>query len=239
MSYDVVLFDMDGVLVPNSPRWAFERAAAQALEASGVDAHVERDRDLLSGFPTKLGEAESYFADQYGVSLADVWRRRERFASANQLRLLRAGKKEPYEDIDVLPTLEADLAVVSNNQHATVESVVRLHNIEQYVEVWSGLEPGLRGVRRRKPAPWYLQTAHDSLEGDTALYVGDQASDVAAATHAGMDSALLTRTGDPAEVEPSPTYHLSSLAALPTLVDGREDISFDEFEGHFAVDRDD
>ena len=217
MSYDALIFDMDGVLVPNSPRWAFERAAAQALEASGVDAHTERDRELLSGFPTDLDDAERHFTEQHDVSLAELWYRRERFASANQLRLLRAGEKEPYEDVDVLPTLAADLAVVSNNQHATVESVVRLHDIEQHVEVWSGLEPGLQGMRRRKPAPWYLQAANDALEGDTALYIGDQPSDVAAASHAGMDSALLTRTGGPADVDPSPTHQITSLEALPAL----------------------
>ena len=233
MTYDTVIFDMDGVLVADSPRWVFDRAATRALVTSGVDEPTERDRGFLSGFPADLNTAEAHFADRYRLDLEELWRRRERFASVNQLRVLRTGEKDPFDDIGVLTELDADIAVVSNNQHATVESVVRQHDIERHVDAWFGLDPTLEGIRRRKPDPWYLEEAHDTIDGGTTLYVGDRESDVSAATRAGMDSALITRSGDPVDVDLEPTHHIASLIEIPALIDGRGTrVEYDRDESH-------
>jgi len=128
-------------------------------------------------------------------------------------------REELDADVKVLADLDVDLAVVSNNQHATVESVVRHYDIERHFDAWLGLPPTLQGVRRRKPAPWYLEVAHEAVNGGTSLYVGDRESDVQAATHAGMDSALISRTGNSSDSDVDPTHHITSLADLPALVE--------------------
>lgn len=239
MSYDTVIFDMDGVLVTNSPRWVFDRAASRALVSSGIDEPTERDQELLSGFPADLKAAETYFTDRHRVDFEDLWQRRERFASANQLRLIRSGEKDPYSDIGVLGDLDATFAVVSNNQHATVESVVRHHDIEQHVSAWFGLAPTLEGIRRRKPDPWYLEKAYATIGGRNALYVGDRQSDVRGAMRAGMDSALITRSGNPVDVEPEPTHHIESLVEIRDLIDGGGGSSEHDGGERLSVDKGD
>jgi len=219
VSYDTVIFDMDGVLVANSPRWVFERAATQALTTVGVSEPTDRDQGLLSGFPTDIDAAATHFRTRYGLDLGMLWSHRERFASANQHRAMLGGVKESFDDLGVLAELNVDLAVVSNNQHATVESVVRHYGIERHFDAWFGLEPTLQGVRRRKPAPWYLEIAHETVDGGTSLYVGDRESDVQAATRAGMDSALISRTGNSSDSDVDPTHHITSLADLPALAE--------------------
>ena len=219
MSYDTVIFDMDGVLVANSPRWVFEHAATQALATAGVNEPTDRDQGLLSGFPMDIDAAATYFRTRYGLDLGVLWSYRERFASANQHRAMLGGVKESFDDLGVLAELDVDLAVVSNNQHATVESVVRHYDIERHFDAWFGLPPTLQGVRRRKPAPWYLEVAHEAVNGGTSLYVGDKESDVQAATRAGMDSALISRTGNSPDSDVDPTHHITSLADLPALVE--------------------
>lgn len=219
MTYDTIIFDMDGVLVPNSPRWVFDQAATQALVESGVEEPTKRDLGFLKGFPTDLRTAEVHFTDNYGLDFETVWRRRERFASVNQLGLMRSEKKAPFTDIGVLAELDATLAIVSNNQHATVESVVRHSDLEQHVQAWFGLEPTLKGIRKRKPDPWYLEMAQAEIDGENTLYVGDKESDVVAATRAGMDSALISRSGNPINIGPKLTHNIESLTDIPTLAD--------------------
>lgn len=224
MTYDTIIFDMDGVLVENSPGWVFETAAAEAIRAHGVEP-TDQDVELLTGFPQNIPAAEDHFREQYGLELADLWRRRERLASINQLRAIRRGEKAVYDDVEVLEDLPTNLAVVSNNQHATVESVVRHFDIERHVDVWFGLEPSLAGIYRRKPDPYYLETAIDDIGGDRPLYIGDRLSDMRAAAYAGMDSALISRgasaVADESEhlPESTPTHEITSLGSLWALID--------------------
>lgn len=239
MSYDTVIFDMDGVLVANSPRWVFDHAARQALASIGIDEPTERDRELLNGFPTDIKASKTHFTDRHGLDFEDLWQRRERFASANQLRLIRSGEKDPYSDIGILNDLDATLAVVSNNQHATVESVVRHYSIEQHVSAWFGLDPTVEGIRKRKPDPWYLEKAYATIGGGDALYVGDRQSDVRAATRAGMDSALITRSGKLVDADPKPTHHIASLVEIRDLVDEPKESSEHDGDESLPVSEDD
>ncbi|MFB6218112.1 MAG: HAD family hydrolase [Halobacteriaceae archaeon] len=216
MSYDAVVFDMDGVLVENSPGWVFDRAARTALRAHGV--HTTPDAvGRLRDFPRDVPAAEAYFAEQHGVDFDALWGRRERAAAAAQRQAIRRGEKTAYADIGVLPALEADLAVVSNNQHATVETVLGRFGIADHVGAWFGLEPALTGVYRRKPDPLYLERAVDAVGGGTVLYVGDRPSDIAAARYAGVDSAFVDRTGDRGEMGPGSTHTIGTLTAVAGL----------------------
>jgi phosphoglycolate phosphatase-like HAD superfamily hydrolase len=107
---------------------------------------------------------------------------------------------------------------MSNNQHATVEYIVAEYGLETMFEAYYGRKPTLRGLKRRKPDPSYLETALNVLDVDSALYVGDSRVDIAAARAAGVDSAFINRPHRcDYRLDIQPTYQLDTLAAIHGL----------------------
>lgn len=217
-TYDAVVFDMDGVLLEGrgTAPWIYEAAAERALAALGVeyaDGHLE-----TLGRPSYTDAMVGPCRD-LGVDPERFWRAREREASTIERVRLREGARTPYGDLDALDALAGyDLGIVSNNRHETVSDVVDLFDLP--VDAYHGRDPTIEGYRRRKPDSHYLDETLDELGTSDAVYVGDRASDVEAATNAGIDAAFLRRAhDDPAAVDVEPRYACTGLTDLVERLD--------------------
>ncbi|MFB6089936.1 MAG: HAD family hydrolase [Halobellus sp.] len=216
MAYDAVVFDNDGVLVEPPGLDLLRSAAREAFAAVGVDdpddEHVEAISYGVS--PERL----SRVADAYDLEAEALWRARERTASEAQIRAMEGGETGRYPDVDVLSELAAPLGIVSTNQQATIDAILRHHEFEPLFRTAYGREPTIESLRRKKPEPHYLERALADLDAESALFVGDSESDVVAATRAGVDSAFLRRPHRAdAVLETEPTYELDSLRSLRDL----------------------
>ncbi|SNR55604.1 HAD family hydrolase [Halorubrum vacuolatum] len=214
--YDAVVFDNDGVLVGRTPFDTLREAAFEAFVRIGVDdpdiAHV--DEMAIGVDPATLRDV----SERYGFDPAEFWRIRDESASLAQMADVRRGRKTPYDDVGVLSALDADLGVVSSNQQATVEFVLEHFGLADRFDAAYGREPSIASLSRKKPSPYYLECALEDLDAGTALFVGDNESDVLAADNAGIDSAFIRRPHRRStELSCQPTYEIDDLHDLVSI----------------------
>lgn len=215
-----LLFDMDGVILTGraSDPVVHERALADTLTDYGLTVPEPR-RTALSGY-----EYTETFVDAcraVGVDPEPFYTAREIHSARRIVNRIEAGVRGLTPDADVLVGLadEYELALVSNNYHRVVKTVVDHHGLDVFA-VTRGREPGVTGFQRRKPDPYYLRETLDRLDADAGLYVGDRETDLLAAERAGLDGVFLRREHNTAEgLEPEPTAVLDSLAEVETLLD--------------------
>jgi len=214
VSYEAVVFDMDGVLLTGKGTESslYDRATEQVLAAYGID---DAPADLHSP-----GGIENFRRACAAVDLPaeEVWARRERAVSDLEHERIVAGDRTLFEDAGTLADLGVPRGVVSNNRQATVDFVVDRFDLP--VEAPYGRAPTLAGYRRRKPDAHYLHRALDDLgvAPERALYVGDRYSDVETAANAGTHAALLARDGDTGGDGPEPTHRVADLHDVVSLV---------------------
>lgn len=213
--YDAVVFDNDGVLTTPTDRDVLYEAIHEAfLDCGVVDPPSDHVETLLG--PTV--ESLRQVADYHDLEPAKLWATREEAAIEAQFAEMRAGRKRPYDDVDAIADLETPRAIVSNNQHRTIENVLSEFDFAGF-EVWYGREPTVEGVERKKPRPYYLEAAIDDLGASNPLYVGDSRVDVRAADAAGIDAAFLRRAHRrDYELPVEPDYEIESLTALDRIV---------------------
>ena len=158
-------------------------------------------------------------ANRYELTPSELWRRHETECTTRQLEAIQSGEKPLYDDVEILAGLSVPTAIVSNNQHATVEHIVSEFDLAATFEAYYGRKPTLQGLERRKPDPSYIKTALNELGVDSALYVGDSNVDIAAAHAAGIDSAFLNRPHRQSyDLDTQPTHRLASLGELSGLL---------------------
>jgi HAD superfamily hydrolase (TIGR01549 family) len=214
--YDAIVFDNDGVLTHPTDESALTAASRQAFAAFDIDPASSDVRSLVDDLSV---ETVRTLADQYELDPNEFWRRHETERTAVQLEAIRSDEKPLYDDVKAIVDLSVPMAIVSNNQHATVEHIVSEFGLDATFEAYYGREPTLQGLGRRKPDPSYLETALDELGVGSALYVGDSRVDIAAAHAAGVDSAFVNRPHRcDYRLEAQPTYRLDSLVELPGLL---------------------
>lgn len=220
--YDAVIFDNDGVIVELTDRTVFRRAIHETFAAVGVDDPEPSHIDALQFVNRdQVTETLEPVADDYDIDPEVLWATRDEFAATAQLRAVRNGAKAPYPDVDVLRGIDVPMGVVSNNQHATVDGVLRHHGLTDYFETWYGRDHSLDGLRNKKPSPHYLERAIDDLGVRNPLYVGDSRTDVVAAHRAGVDAAFLRRSHRREyELGLTPEYELKGLDEIPELLNG-------------------
>jgi HAD superfamily hydrolase (TIGR01549 family) len=216
--YDAVVVDSDGVLVGLSGSDLLSGAIERTYRSVGVDAPSEADRAALGLGTTP--ERVRAACERHGVDPETVWERRDRTISEMERAAIRRGEKRVFEDVEALSALDAPLGVASNNVHATVNCVLDRSGLAPRVGSVQARRPRLDSLARRKPDPHLLDRALADLGAETALFVGDSASDVTAAKRAGVDAALLARPGrtDAERDGVDPEHTIGSLAALPELV---------------------
>ncbi len=213
MTYDTVLFDNDGVLVGRTRYDVLEAAIEETFAQFGVTApeasHIE---DMTVGATPARVET---VCGTYGLDPDDFWRARDHTLSEAQQVEARAGRKTPYDDLAELVGLNAELGIVSSNQQATVDFLIEHFGVDDLFGTAYGREPTIESLSRRKPDPHYLDRALADLDADSALFIGDNESDITAAENAGIDSAFIRRPHRRDwDLEVWPTWDIDSLADL-------------------------
>ena len=213
MDYDAVVFDNDGVLVGRTRYDRLHEAAWNAFEEIGVtDPDPEHVEAMVVGVTP---EAVDEVCTTYDLDSAEFWATRDRTAAAIQREEVLEGRKRLYDDVGTLEDLEVPLGIVSSNQQETVDFVLEHFGVEDLFDAAYGREPTVESLRRKKPEPHYIERALADLEAETALFVGDNESDVRAAHNAGVDSAFVRRPHRvDHELSVDPTYDIGSLADL-------------------------
>ncbi|WP_128478118.1 HAD family hydrolase [Halorussus pelagicus] len=214
--YDAILFDNDGVLVEPPSDATLRRAAESAFRAVGVESPDEEHvADVLRGVtPESLHEV----CDTYGLDPDEFWTARDRHASAAQRDEFREGARARYDDVAAVEDLAHEFGLVSSNQHETIEFVLDHCGFRDLFGTHYGREMGVGSLDKKKPNPHYLERALADLGGETALYVGDSESDVAAAHRAGLDSAFVRRDHcRGVELSVEPNYEVPDLRGVAEI----------------------
>lgn len=215
--YDAVLFDNDGILVEPTDRAVLRRAISETYAEFDVDPSAEEVEELM-GVTIETLEG---ITTEHGLDPAEFWHRRDMNASEAQCELIRDGGKPLYADVPALSELSADLGVVSNNQHRTIEHILEFYDLGGLFETHYGREPTLEGIDRKKPSAYYLERALTDLDTRNALYVGDSGVDVLAAAEAGLDCVFVRRPHrEGYELPATPAYEIESLEDLHAILRG-------------------
>lgn len=219
MRYDAVLFDNDGVLVHLTELPVLRRAVERAFDDVGVadpaEEHVEAC--TVGVTPATLDSVSA----AYDIDPEAFWKRRDRYATKAQQRAVETGDKPLYDDFEAILDIPLPRGIVSSNQHPTVEHILEWNDVTDHFETYYGREMSMAGVRRKKPATYYLDRAIDDLGAENPIYVGDSESDVIAAENAGMDSVFIRREHRrDLDLSVEPTAEIESLSALPAVLDG-------------------
>jgi len=200
--YDAVIFDNDGVLVSRTPYDVLQEAVWATFDAAGV---ADPDPSLVESMTIDVSPAEvRQVCDTYGLDPEAFWARRDRLSAERQQAEARAGRKTPYEDVPALDRLSVPAGIVSSNQQSTVDFLLDHFGLDSYFGVAVGREPTLESLTRKKPAAHYLDQAIEALDAESALFVGDNDSDMQAAENTGVDSAFIRRPHR-RDHHPSPT----------------------------------
>lgn len=217
---DPVLFDMDGVILRGrgTDPAVYAAAGEMALETAGIDPTSEERavfRELVCD--------ESLFdaCSDLGIDVNAFWSNKEHFASQLSHERIQDGPRGIHDDSEVLHSLceEWPVGLVSNNRHETVEFVSRYFEFDGVFSVVRGRDPTIAGFHRRKPEPYYLTEALDSLNSESGIYVGDREKDGIAAMRAGMGFIHLDRPSfETHETPPETVATITSLNELPGVL---------------------
>ncbi len=215
-----VLFDMDGVLLEDrgTDPAVYAEAGEKALAAVGIDPADEQRavfRDLVGD------ESLVAACKDLGIDVDEFWSNKEEFASQLSNERLKQGMRGVHADTAVLEQLrdEWTMGVVSNNRQETVEFVTRYCGFDSEFAVVRGRDPSLAGFNHRKPEPYYLLKALETLNSESGIYVGDREKDSIAASRAGMlfvhlDRPVFDTHDDPADAVAT----IRSLSELPAVL---------------------
>lgn len=216
MSYDAIVFDVDGVLVEPADHETLQEGVRRTFRSLDVEAPANDHVEEMTIHVTV--DAVREVCEPYGLDPDDFWRERDRRSSEVQREAIRAGRKPLYDDLDVLDRLDQPKGIVSANQQMTIDFILDYFDFDGTFATAYGREPGLDGLRRKKPDPYYLERAIADLDAGNALFVGDSESDVQAAHRAGVDAAFLRRPHRADyDLDPDPEYEIETLAALPDI----------------------
>lgn len=216
MVYDAVVFDNDGVLVDRTSYDVLHEAAWDAFDALSVaDPDPDHVESMVVGVTP--GEVESVCAT-YDLSPREFWTIRDRTAFEAQRREVHAGRKSLYDDFEVLHDIASPLGIVSSNQQETVDYMLDHFGVADLFGTAYGREPTVESLRQKKPNSHYLERALADLDAETALFVGDNETDVEAAHNAGVDSAFIRRPHRRNhDLSVTPTYDVPDLYDVAAL----------------------
>ena len=219
MTYDTVVFDNDGVLVGRTRYDVLQEAAEATFKQFDVTDPAPEDVEQMTIGATP--ETVSDVCEEYDIDPDEFWRTRDRTTAEAQYEEVRAGRKTLYDDLDTLDDLDVSMGIVSSNQQATVDFVLDHFDVRDMFGTAYGRAPTVESLRHRKPNSHYIDLALADLDADSALFVGDNESDVRAAENAGIDSAFIRRPHRRSwDLNVWPTWDIDCLDDLHDICEG-------------------
>jgi len=219
MSYDTVVFDNDGVLVGRTAFDVLEAAMAETFEQFGVTDADPKDVEQMTvgATPTQVTRV----CRRYDLDPDSFWRTRDSVVSRAQQAEAREGRKTPYDDLGTLADLDTRLGIVSSNQQETVDFLLDHFDLSGLFDTAYGRSATIESLSLRKPNPHYLERALADLDAGSALFVGDNESDITAAENAGIDSAFIRRPHrEDWNLNVWPTWEIDALDDLHDICNG-------------------
>ncbi|AFZ73931.1 HAD family hydrolase [Natronobacterium gregoryi] len=204
-----LLFDMDGVILEGYGTDPDVHACAFRDAVDDLDFDPEVPLESLPALETdEYTETFARTCQELGLDPAEFYALREEYSAKRSIDRIKRGARGLYDDVDVLDELDRShpVGLVSNNYDPTVSFVVDHFDLEAFSFV-RGRDLGVEGFRRRKPEPYYIETALDALGLDDGMYVGDRETDLLAAQNAGLVPVLIRRPHNET-LEPSIDNHL-------------------------------
>jgi HAD superfamily hydrolase (TIGR01549 family) len=220
MVYDSLLLDHDGVIVTLGDTAALVEAAHASLRDAGIENPPDDAVDTLS---LAVADDELHaLGDRYSLDPDHLFRLRDdRMEEAIRAETT-AGRKRPYDDVDVLGDVSVPTGIVSNNQTRIVEFVMEHYELDHHFGAIHARSPTRESLARKKPAPTFLEEAMNDLSISNPLYVGDSESDVIAGQRAGLDVAFLRRDHNADDgLAVTPDYEVHGLDEVVGLVEGK------------------
>lgn len=209
---NTVLFDLDGTL-HDSEKW-YIQACCTCFENVKKRALTIEEKNYLIGKPvTRI--LNEWFSGHEEVILESFFKHYEMINHQIQ----------EYADVfDMLTELKdrgIKMGIVSSKYRKYVLQELKTSGLLAFFDVIVGLDDCIK----HKPDPQPLFTAMDALNAktDDCLYIGDQPTDILAATGAGIKGyGALWGEGKQHELEAvSPTGFLHQLKEIFTLIEGR------------------
>ncbi len=219
MSFNAVVFDMDGVLLDSmtDDEWKWD-AVRKVIRSKGVDAD-KLDKKKLGAILGDQGYKECIKAcNNLGLSPKKVWtevaqettlKRRQRIKN-DDIQLF-DGAKQLIED---LHQEDIKMGIISNAPEDAVEATIEEFDLKKYFHFYMGVR-SFEDLQARKPNPNHLEIAKIEIKRSPILYVGDAESDVIAANRADMKSAWLNREDVEGDVQPD--FSIDGLDKLKSL----------------------
>lgn len=221
MSFNAVVFDMDGVLLDSmsSDEWKWD-AVRKVIRSKGVEAD-KIDKKTLGAILGDKGYKECIKAcNNLGLSPKKVWtevaqettiKRREKIQSGDIA--LFPGAQELIEE---LHQKDIKMGVISNAPEDAVEATIEEFGLKKYMHFYMGVR-SFEDLQARKPNPNHLEIAKIEIKRSPILYVGDAESDVIAASRADLKSAWLNREHVDGDIRPD--YTIESLEDLRSIAE--------------------
>jgi HAD superfamily hydrolase (TIGR01549 family) len=209
---------MDGIVLegPRTAPEVYADAADAALAELDADPTSAQRRDFRRHDHDRIRD----HCVDLGIDPDRFWELKEGYASKGTHDRLRSGERGVYDDVDAIHDLgeRTTIGLVTNNRHETAAFVADRFGFD--FAVVRGRDPTFEGYERRKPDPYYIEAALESLGVADGLYVGDSEKDVVAGRAAGLETAYVRRPHNRDRERPAnATYELESLAELESVVE--------------------
>ncbi len=229
-TYQLVLLDMDGTFLDSRGRgripneWAYT-AFEKSLRHFGLALSIpEINAQFLQPLRAKGADGVRAFCARFELACDEFWARRETDVINAKIDAIRSGDIvlcANSEEIIRYLSARYSLAVVSDSQQPCVDFALEYFNLKSYFTVWFGRKSALDDLDTRKPNPIYINRVLRELAipPAAAILADDSPVGVRAATHAGIDSVLITRDdAKRKQCESEPTFVATGIGELRTVL---------------------
>lgn len=216
--YNTIIFDNDGVLIEPTDINKLKYCIKKSFREFGINNPKEKHLESMIR-PDKNSVIK--ICRKYNINPSEFWKIREKEVTKIQKKEIQNGSKGLYEDVykQISSLDDVKLALVSNNQQNTVEYIINFFDIDSFFDTIYGREPTIKGIKRKKPNPYYLKKALRDLNSKDGIYVGDSNTDIKAAKNIGIDSVFIRRKHRKNySLKYNATYEIDTLSKLSQIL---------------------